>query len=87
MSDVIPFPQRPEPEPVEVGNAQPWHHSRSDLVMLLRYLVTDGADVEELIDVVEKPWKYDDEFAEAAREHAQIQASMRRHPAGSQLPT
>lgn len=39
--------------------------THDDLVALLRWMAAEGFQPDDLVDAVEKPWKYETELAEA----------------------
>lgn len=51
-----------------------WFEDHDNLVTLTRWLADSGYSARNIADVIEKPWKYDDEFAMAhtvnTHEHA-----------------
>ena len=43
----------------------PWFTDHSNLVTLTSYMADNGYNAEDIAYAVEKPWKYEDVFAEA----------------------
>jgi hypothetical protein len=46
-------------------DAKPWYIEHSNIATLASWAADHGYEAKEVADMVDKPWKYDDEFQQA----------------------